>query len=144
MNLNINYDDKDIVIDGYVNVSLNSKTYTQELSEIPRCSCDHIVISDAINRVSPNEVDDIFLKCLESLAVNGKITIKVLDFKALCISYLSGDLESGLVTKIISETVSIIELDKIVELLIKHQITIESQVTSSMGILIHGAKHAVS
>ncbi len=144
MNLNIHYDDKDNVIDGYTNISLTSKTYTQELSEIPRCSCNHVVISDAINRVRPDEVDNIFLKCLESLAVNGRITIQVLDFKALCISYLSGDLESGLVTKIISETISIIELDKIIELLTKYQITIESQVASSMGMLIHGVKNAVS
>ena len=144
MNLNINYDDTDNKIDGYVNLSLNSKTYTQELSEIPRCSCDHIIISDGINKVNVDEVDFVLTQCLGSLAVGGKITIQTLDFKGLCVSYLSGNLDSGLVTKIISETSSIIELDNIVELLSKYNVMMEAQVAHSMGVLIHGVKNAVS
>ena len=144
MNLNINYDNKENAIDGYTNISLSSKTYTQELSEIPQCSCDHIIISDAVNRINPAEVDSVFTQCLQALAYGGKISIQVLDFKALCVSYMSGTLEVGLLTKIISETSSVIEIDRIFELLIKSNVTPQSQLKDSLGITIHGVKNEVS
>ncbi len=144
MNLNINYDNKENAIDGYTNISLSSKTYTQELSEIPKCSCDHIIISDAVNRIDPMELDNVFTQCLQALAYGGKISIQVLDFKALCVSYISGNLEAGLLTKIVSETSSVIEIDKIFELLIKFNITPQSQLKDSLGVTIHGVKNEVS
>jgi|AACY02.5.fsa_nt_gi hypothetical protein len=144
MNLNINYDNKENAIDGYTNISLSSKTYTQELAEIPKCSCDHIIISDAVNRIDPMEVDNMFTQCLEALAYGGKISIQILDFKSLCVSYLSGSLEAGLLTKIISVTSSVIEIDKIFELLMKFKVTPTSQIKDSLGITIHGVKNEVS
>ena len=89
-------------------------------------------------------MDIVFTKCLEALAYGGKISIQVLDFKALCVSYMSGGMEVGLLTKIISETSSVIEIDKIFELLIKFNVTPQSKLQDSLGITIHGVKNEVS
>ena len=104
----------------------------------------HLSGLSVLNRIDPMELDNVFTQCLQALAYGGKISIQVLDFKALCVSYISGNLEAGLLTKIVSETSSVIEIDKIFELLIKFNITPQSQLKDSLGVTIHGVKNEVS
>ena len=92
MKLNIIFTEEN-TIGNYQNILLTSKTYTQEIDELPKKSCEHIIITDAINRIEKDKALEIILKCVNLLKLGGEITISMVDFDTFCSSYCSGYLD---------------------------------------------------
>ena len=144
MNLNINYRPEENQVGGYTNISLSDKTYLQKLEELPVESCDHIMISDCLNRVDQEEAVDILNKSCKMLAINGKISVQCLDLKYFCVSFLSGSIDNKSTNDIISNTKSILGIPEVKEILNSHQIGLVSHSIQNMTTLIDGVKNEVS
>ena len=144
MNLNINYNKQENEISGYTNISLSDKMYLQQLGEIPVQSCDHVMISDCLNRVDEEEAKDIINKSCSVLAINGKISIQLLDFKYFCVSFLSGSLDNNATNSIVGSTQSVLEIPQVKEILHSNQIKIVNHTIQHMTTLIDGVKNAIS
>lgn len=144
MNLNINYSPEENEIVGYINVSLKNKTYLQDIKDLPVESCDNVIISDALNRVDKEKALEILNECCSRLAINGKISIQILDLKYLSVSVISGSLDSKSINDIIGTTQCILGISDIKDALNKHRITLVSHSIKHMTTLVDGVKNEVS
>jgi len=142
MKLNIIFTEENH-IDNYQNVLLSSRTYKEEIENLPRKSCEHIIITDAINRIEYDEALEIITKCADSLREDGQITISIVDFDTLCSAYCSGDLPIETTNGLIVNTKCVLEYSTILGLLGKNGIKIISSKTDSLLYLIDGAKDAI-
>jgi len=141
MKLNITFnDDKDI--GNYTNIHLSSKTYKQELQEVPKESCEHILITDAINRVEESEaieVIDLSLRCLKN---GGNVTISMVDFNTLCTAHSSGNIDHEIMNGIVSTSQCVIEYPVILQAFSKHSVKLVSSKSTSLLYTIDGNKDA--
>ncbi len=144
MNLNINYEKTENEIKGYTNISLSSKTYLEELNEIPLCSCNNILANDSLNRLPPEETLKVLNTILQLVAIGGKVSLQILDFKSLATSYLSGDVEPQTISNIVGATKSIIEINDLINIFTAHNVKVEFFTQKGASVIFNGVKNAIS
>ena len=138
MKLNITTDESHFIT-GCVNININDYDESS-FEEVAHSSCDMVILSQCLGSLPYVKSIDFLTKCASRVRKSGGISIALVDFEALCISYLNGSTESNEVSEVLKENKSAMRFYEVKQLLSKAGITLRKVERKNNLLLINGIK----
>lgn len=138
MNLHLTY--KDNNIENFINLDLRSDKYEAQLQQIPRSSCENVIISESINALTYIKAKEILVETVQKLRKGGTISIVSLDFDAISTNYINGNIEAEYLGNILSNINCVIPNHELLNIVKHHGINIVTIQKKDFLIVVHGSR----
>jgi len=138
MKVNITDSKKDF-IEGCVNLDIANYD-AKFFEEVPQSSCELLIINECLGCLSYEESVKALQDSIIRIAKGGKISLALIDFESISVSFTNGSMNSESVSEILKAYKSVLNVYEVKEILTKGSINIVQAERKNNLLLINGIK----